>query len=460
MSLFPLTSEIFSTSFQDPDLKDIFSDEHFIAKMLYVESQLAHVQAKLAIIPMEAAEAIQDSLAQVKIDIIKLSEQTDRDGVPVSELVKQLRGQLPKEAASYLHWGATTQDIMDTALVLQLREALRLFEAKLKKLMGELSALTEKHRHSLMAGRSHSQQALPITFGFKVANWLMPLLRHVERLEELKKRLFTLQFGGAVGTLASLADKGLEVHEALARTLDLHASVIAWHTQRDNLVEVATWAGMVSGSLAKMAQDIILLAQNEVGELRESGDLGRGGSSTMPQKSNPIQSEIILAAARHNASLIASMHHALIQEHERATHGWQLEWLNLPQILMFSMVALNKALFLSQNLQVNEAQMLANLKASQGLMMAEALEFALSQKSSRSEAKNLVKTAVLALNQKPHMHLIDELKSKLGSEYQYLDLDRYYDESHYLGVTQKWIDRVLNISTMYTLGNQLNEVNL
>ena len=212
-----------------------------------------------------------------------------------------------------------------------------------------------------------------------------------------------------------------------------------WHTQRDNLAELAGWLSLVSGSLAKMGQDIILLAQTEVGEVRESGDASRGGSSTMPQKSNPIISEVMIAAARTNASLLAAMHQALVQEHERATHGWQVEWLSLPQMLALTAAALNKASYLSENLQLNETQMKQNVTASNGLMMAEAVSFALASHMSRAEAKDIVKAAVqvvLAQN----LHLVDVIQEQVKVT---LDWTALKDESQYLGVSVEFIDRVL-----------------
>jgi 3-carboxy-cis,cis-muconate cycloisomerase len=273
----------------------------------------------------------------------------------------------------------------------------------------------------------------------KVAGWLAPLLRHRRRLAESKPRLLVVQFGGAAGTLASLGNDGPAVGAALARELGLAESPIPWHTQRDNLAEFAGWLSLVSGSLAKMAQDIILLAQSEVNEVRESAGSGRGGSSTMPQKSNPIISETIIAAARANAGLLASMHQALVQEHERATHGWQLEWLTLPQMVGLTATALNKALFLSQNLDVNAAQMRRNVAASNGLMLAEAINFALAQHMSRVEAKKLVTKAcqrVLAEKR----HLLDIIQEETAVP---LDWQALRDEANYLGAAETFIDKIL-----------------
>ena len=312
MAFSPADSRLFGPLFSDPELAALFSDEAYITRLLEVEVALAIAQEHLGVIPDGTAAQIQKAATVLAIDWNQLRQETQRDGFPIIGLLQQLRSGLG-QAASYVHWGATTQDIMDTALVLQLREALGLLEAKLRQVVANLSGLAQAHRHTLMAGRTHSQQALPIPFGLKVAGWLAPLVRHLQRLRELRPRLLVVQLGGAAGTLASLGEIGLQVSEELAKELELRGSPIPWHTGRDALAELASWLSLISGSLAKMAQDIILLAQTEVGEVRESDDLARGGSSTMPQKSNPVLSELVIAAARTNAALLSAMHQALVQ---------------------------------------------------------------------------------------------------------------------------------------------------
>jgi 3-carboxy-cis,cis-muconate cycloisomerase len=310
----------------------------------------------------------------------------------------------------------------------------------LGSLIQNLSRLADRHRYTLMAGRTHSQQALPITFGFKVAGWLAPLLRHRERLAEMRPRVLVVQFGGAVGTLAALGESGTQVQEALAAELHLNLPLIPWHTQRDNMAELASWLSLVSGSLAKMAQDIILLAQSEIGELRESGDASRGGSSTMPQKINPIVSELMITAARINASLLSSMHQSQVQEHERGTHGWQMEWLVLPQMFNLTAAAMNKALFLSQNLVVDEKHMRENVAASNGLMLAEAASYALAKTSmSKADANKLAKEASQVAKQEGR-HLIDVIREKTDAP---VDWNSLRQESAYLGSNDTFIDRVL-----------------
>jgi 3-carboxy-cis,cis-muconate cycloisomerase len=429
-----------SPLFSDAEISERFSDIQFARAMLDVESALATVQGRLGVIPAKAAAQIVDVASRLELDYGRLRSGTEKSGVPVIELVRQLREQVGGEAANYVHWGATSQDIFDTARGLQIRAVLAILESRLETLIQNLSRLADRHRHTLMAGRTHSQQALPITFGFKVAGWLAPLLRHRERLAEMRPRVLVVQLGGAVGTLAALGESGMQVQEALAAGLHLYLPPIPWHTQRDNMAELASWLSLVSGSLAKMAQDIILLAQSEVGELRESGDASRGISSTMPQKNNPIVSELIITAARINASLLSSMHQALVQEHERGTHGWQLEWLVLPQMFNLSAKALNKALFLSQNLEVNEERMRENVAVSNGLMLAEAVSYALAKTSmSKAEANKLTQEASQVVKQEGR-HLIDVIREKTDAP---VDWKALREESDYLGSTDAFIDRVL-----------------
>ena len=433
------SSDLFSRLFRDDEVAALFADERFIDCAVEVETALATVQGKLGVIPPEAAKKIIKGKLAFKADMEKLQRGVDHAGIPMIELVRQLREQVGEDAGSFVHWGATSQDIMDTALVLQIREALRLLEGNLQRLIQSLARLADQHRTTLMAGRTHSQQALPIPFGLKIAGWMAPLLRHRDRLAEIRPRLLVLQFGGAAGTLASLKESGFRVQEALAQELKLGLPLTPWHTQRDSLAELAGWLSLVTASLAKMAQDVILMAQSEVGELRESADASRGGSSTMPQKSNPMSCEVIIAAARTNASLLSALHHSMIQEHERATHGWQMEWLNLPRMVLLTAAALNKALFLGENLIVDTKRMQANVKASHGLMLAEALNFALTPTMGRVKARQLVQAACeVARDEK--RHLVDVVRERTSAD---IDWDFLKDEAAYFGSSELFIARVL-----------------
>jgi 3-carboxy-cis,cis-muconate cycloisomerase len=436
----PLDSTIFAPLFADDEILALFTDDACVRALVEVETALARAQANVGVIPAIAAERISKVQAE-KIDTGALSKGTIRSGFPIVALVQEVRKQAGAEAAPYVHWGATTQDIMDTACVLQVRAAIQIFKRAILELLRHLSELGERHRATVLAGRTHGQQALPITFGLKVASWMAPMIRHAERIDEISPRLLVVQCGGGAGTLAALADKGLAVSQALANELSLGVPVMPWHAQRDSIVEFAGWLSLVTGTLGKMAQDVILLAQTEVGEVAESGEQSRGGSSTMPQKSNPITSELILAAARTNASLLSALHQAQIQEHERATHGWQVEWLTLPQMMILTGGALKHALYLGENLQVDSAAMRANIARANDVILAEAAVFALARAMPRAKAEELVKTACgNAVSQgKP---LIDVIKEMATLPDGTVDWEALSNPANYLGETEKIIDGV------------------
>ena len=439
----PLDSAIFGPLFADGEISDLLTDHAFVRALVEVEIALARAEARAGVIPAKAAEQIAKATAD-RVDIEALTRGTLRSGFPIIALVQELRKQVGVDAAPFIHWGATTQDIVDTACVLQLRAVVKVLRTRLGEITRHLAVLAERHRHTVLAGRTHGQQALPITFGLKVASWVAPLVRHIDRLGEIAPRLLIVQFGGAAGTLAALQDKGLSVAKELAGELELDMPAMSWHAQRDNFVEFAGWLSLATGTLAKMAQDIILLAQTEVSEAGESAEAGRGGSSTMPQKANPIASEMIIAAARTNAALLSAMHQAQIQEHERATHGWQVEWLTLPQMIVLTGGALKHARYLAQNLQVDEAAMRANITRANDVILAEAAVFALTSALPRPKAEELVKRAcaVAVAENKP---LIEAVRGLAQGDIAdgAVDWQKLAQPGNYLGETDRMIDAVL-----------------
>lgn len=439
MGFSPLEGLIYPALWRDADIASLFSDKNLVKLWLKFEVALARVQGDLALIPLTAALEIETAAADFAPDWAALQAGVARDGVPISAFLHQFRQRLTAESRAYVHWGATTQDVMDTALVLQLHDALAIINERLVTVIGQLVDLIQTHRHTIMAARTHSQHALPTTFGLKAAGWLAPLLRHHQRLGPIKGRLNQLQFGGGAGTLAALGDRGIAVEQALAAELGLAVPLLPWHTQRDNLVEVAGWLASLSGSLAKIGQDIILLGQSEVGELREAADPERGGSSTMPQKQNPVTSELLIAAARTNGSLLGNMVQAMIQEHERGSHGWQMEWLTLPQMVVLSGVAVRHAVELSRDLDVQPAVMAATVAGSHGLLLAEAANFALAAYIDRAAAKKLIEEAVAETVAGGH-HLFDVLQQKTAAPIDWAQLRR---EHLYLGSADPFIDRTL-----------------
>ncbi len=439
MSVSLFDSAVYGPLFSDRFIVDLFSDRRRIETMVAIEVKLAQVQADLGIIPRQAAAAIAQGAGELRPDMESLGAGTRHTGVPVVELVSQIRRAVGSEYCDYVHYGATSQDIVDTAHVIQIREALDYQVNQLNALIQELAAVARKYRHTLMVARTRSQQALPTTFGLKAAGWLSPLIRHRERVSELRPRLLILQFGGAVGTLAALHDRGIKTLEALAARLNLYAPVMPWHTQRDGFAEFANWLTLLTGSLGKIGQDMILLAQSEVGEVTESADQGAGASSTMPNKSNPITSEMLVAAARMNATLLANMHHAQIAEHERATHGWQLEWNTLPQMICNTSAALGHAGTLVSDMIVDENQMHTNLDASNGLVLAELAVFKLSEIAGRERARQLVEKACTE-TRRSGRHLMDALGDVDDSG---IEWSLCKDPADYLGHADEFIDRVL-----------------
>lgn len=439
-----LDSKIFGPLFGDDEINQLLTDEAYVRALVEVETALARAEGRLGIIPESAAAEICTAVQSNKIDFNALAKGTARSGFPIIALVQEIRKSVGGEAESYVHWGATTQDIMDTAGNLQLRAVIKLIKVRIAEMARLLSELSNRHRVTVLAGRTHGQQALPVSFGLKVAAWLAPFIRHAERLHEISPRLLVVQFGGAAGTLAALGDKGLAVMHGLADELGLGAPVMPWHAQRDNLVEFAGWLSLVTGSLGKMAQDIILLAQTEVGEVSESAEEGRGGSSTMPQKSNPITSELILAAARTNASLLSALHQAQIQEHERATHGWQVEWLTLPQMIGLTGGALKHSLYLAKNLQVDQAKMRENIARGDDVILAEAAVFTLAKVMPRSKADDIVKRACgIAVSEgKPLIEVVRNLAASTITD-DAIDWQALAAPENYLGATERIIDRVL-----------------
>lgn len=432
-------SQIFGPLFADQQVTELFSDQRRIDVMLQVEVALAKAQADVGVIPRSAAAAIEHAAAEFTAELTSIGSGTRRTGVPVIDLLHQFSCELDQQDRRYLHYGATSQDIVDTALVIHIRDAIDLFYVQLDKLVHSLASLANKHRHTPMPARTRSQQALPTTFGLKAAAWLTPLVRHRQRLRELEPRVLVLQFGGAVGTLAALGEQGMKVATELATRLELALPVMSWHTQRDNLAEFASWLSLTSGSVGKMGQDIVLMSQSEVGEVAENNQEQSGTSSTMPHKSNPINSEMLVTAARMNTTLLNNMHHALLADHERATHSWQLEWNTLPQMTCCTGTALARAAPLLDNLIVNEKRMRQNLEDSNGLLLAEAATFALIEHMDRGEAESIVKAACAEVANSGR-HLLDVLQQTTSCP---VPWEHLRDPSGYLGQTDVLIDRVL-----------------
>jgi 3-carboxy-cis,cis-muconate cycloisomerase len=420
-----------------------FDDRRRIADLLDVEVALARAQARAGVIPAAAADAIASASASLDVDIDALRRSVVASAVPTIELVRQLRHAVGPEASAFVHRGATSQDIVDTAAVLSLRRVTTLLEKKLWDIVEALAALAERHRGTVMPGRTHGQQASPVTFGLKAANWLAPLPRHWQRLNELKPRVLVVQFGGAAGTLGALGDRGPAVLELLARELDLGPAV-PWHTQRDAMVEYGNWLATLAGSLGKFGQDVILLGQTEVAEVAESSDRSRGGSSTMPHKTNPIASEMMVVAARATGALLSALHAAAIQEHERATHGWQLEWFALPQMVALTYGSVTHAARVARDLDVNAARMRDNISRAGDVALAESLALTLAEKLPIDSAQALVKRAALAVRGSDDSLVTAVRRAAIEAGVDHgIDWRRAGDPSASLGAAGEFVDRIV-----------------
>ncbi len=436
-------SRIFRDFFGTPAMRAVFSDEALARRYVEVEVALARAEAKVGVIPADAAEAIARRATGLELDLAQLKAETDVVGYPIIGVVHQM-AKAVGEAGGYVHWGATTQDIMDTATVLQIRDALALVEADLESLDRTLAGLAVKHRDTVMAGRTHLQHALPVTFGFKAAVWLSMIRRHRQRLEQLKPRVLVVQFSGAAGTLASLGDHGLAVQAALAEELGLAQPDITWHVARDGIAEAGAVLGLVTGSLAKIAVDVMLMMQTEIGEVFEPFVKGRGASSTMPQKRNPISCEMIVALAKTVRAQVGLLLDAMASDHERATGPWHLEWIALPEAFVASAGALHQARFMLEGLIVEPATMRRNLDITGGLIVAEAVMMALAPHTGRGEAHDLVYAACRAALGKG-TPLIDQLRlmPEVTKHFDEAGLRTLVDPAGYLGTSREMVDRML-----------------
>ena len=439
-----IDSGIYGNLFGSDAMRAVFSERGQVQKWLDVEAALARVQGRLGIVPEDAAAEISGKADADLIDMDLMREEVDRVGYAIMPLVHRLAALCEGDAGRYVHWGTTTQDIKDTGVVLQIRDALGLVEADLVVVRDGLARLARKYRDTPMAGRSHLQHALPITFGYKAAVWLAPVERHLERLDQLRSRVLMGQFSGAAGTLASLHGRGLEVSDALMEELGLARPAIAWHTARDTIAETLAFLALVTGSLAKIATDVVLLTATETGEVFEPFAPGRGGSSTMPQKRNPVSSELILACAKQVQSRAALVMDAMAADLERSTGPWHVEWAALPEAFVLASGALAQARFLVEGLRVDPEAMRANMDLTRGLIVSEAVMMGLAPALGRQAAHDLVYEACrIATDERRALLdvLLDmpEVTAKLDRD----ALAQLCEPGNYVGEAPEMVDRLL-----------------
>jgi 3-carboxy-cis,cis-muconate cycloisomerase len=424
-----------------------FNDGARLQDMLDFEAALARAEAEVGLIPPSVSAAIARACVADRFDVEQLGREAVSAGIPTIPMVKRLTALVAAddpEAARFVHWGATTQDVMDTGLVLQIRAGLAVLAPDLERLSTGLAALAETHAKTPMIGRTWLQQAVPVTFGLKSAGWLSAVGRCRDRLDAAGRGARVLQFGGAAGTLASLGERGLDVAAALAKTLDLDLPDLPWHNQRDRLADLAAALGLLGGTLGKIARDLSLLMQTEVAEAFEPSGQGRGGSSTMPHKRNPVACAVALAAATRLPPLVATLFAAMPQEHERGLGGWHAEWETLPEIFLLASGALRHMADAIEGLTIDPARMRANLEATRGLVMAEAVMMALGDRIGRLEAHHLVEAASRrAVAEGAHLRDVLARDPAVTPHLAPDALDRLLAPDAYLGVAERLVERAL-----------------
>ncbi|KAJ5085923.1 hypothetical protein N7532_010694 [Penicillium argentinense] len=448
-SVSAIDSSIFRTLFGTDEIRKVFDDEAYIRRCVDAEAALARAQSQCNVIPSNIGAMVTQRVQGSTLDFDRLRHETEIVGYPILPLVRQLSAMCGDEAGKYVHWGATTQDIMDLASVLQMKEGLNIVERLLKDVIKTLRQLSEQYKDTPMAGRTHLQHALPVTFGYKCAVWLSGFQRHLERLEQLRDRALLVQFGGAAGSLASLGsgDDGLRVRKALAEELGLSNPSITWHVVRDGVAEIANFLALMGGSMGKLALDIIIMSSNELSEVSEPFVQHRGASSTMPQKKNPISSEVILAASkilRSNAGLVLD---GMVADFERASGPWHLEWVAVPESFVIAVGALSQTHFALSGLSVNSKQMLDNLYSTKGLIVAEAVMMGMAPHVGRQRAHDLVYEACRESIEKERTLLEcllekDEVTEKMSQQ----RLSELCDPVNYLGASSRMVDDVLAVN--------------
>lgn len=440
-------NQLFDAYFTARNMREVFCDQGRVQAMLDFEAALARAEARVGLVPASAVAPIAAACDARLYDFPALGEAIATAGNSAIPLVKALGKQVAAtdaEAERYVHLGATSQDVMDSGLVLQLRQALLLIENELAQLADSLAVQAQRFATTPLAGRTWLQHATPVTLGMKIAGWLGAVTRSRQRLQELKPRLLVLQFGGASGTLAALGQHALPIAEALAEELQLRLPEQPWHTQRDRIVEFGAVLGLIAGSLGKFGRDISLLMQTEAAEVFEPAAPGKGGSSTMPHKRNPVGAAVLIGAATRVPGLVSTLFSAMPQEHERSLGLWHAEWETLPEICCLVSGSLQQARLLADGLEVDAERMGRNLELTQGLVLAEAVSIVLAQRLGRDTAHHLLEQCCKrAVAEQRHLRAVLGDEPQVTAQLSSAELDDLLNPAHYLGQAHVWVERAV-----------------
>ena len=434
---------IFDALFGDPTVDALISDAALVAAMLRVEVALARAEAATGVIPARAVDAIKQCANVSGYDLAALAADAATAGNLAIPLVRHLTERVARidaDSAHYVHWGATSQDIIDTAMVLQLRDAIAIVLVQLERAGDAASVLAEKHAGTVMASRTWMQHGTPITFGLKAAGWMSMLDRARAQLYDALARASVLQLGGASGTLAAFRDRGLDVARAMASELTLTLPDLPWHASRDRFATLACALGVATGAMAKIARDISLLAQSEVAEAFEPAGEGRGESSTMPQKRNPVGSSVVLAASLRVPALVATVLAAMPHEHERALGGWQAEWETMPALVRLTGGAARHTAEMLGGLEVDAARMRANVNLTGGVSLAESVSMSLAEHVGKLDAHRIVGVAAKrAMAEQRTMAAVLVEMPEVAKHLSRAEIDSLLTAENYLGASEQLV---------------------
>lgn len=438
MAAYVIDSELFRDQYSTADMREVFSDQRTVQAWLDVEVALADAEAELGIIPEEAARAIRDAGDAADYDLSEMKREMDRTAHPIVPLVRMIGAKCPDGLGEYVHWGATTQDITDTGMILQIRDAMEIIDGRLEALTAALADQAVTHAATAMPGRTHGQHAQPVTFGYKAAIWLDEVRRHQTRMDEMRPRLLAGQFGGAVGTLAALGDQGFAVREKLMRNLELEEPAITWHTARDRIVEMVSVLAMIAGTCGKIAHELFLMTKTELQEVEEPYPAGKVGSSTMPHKRNPAICESIAGLARTVRSSVSMAFETLVGENERDKIALNTEREFIARTVCQTDAALAKTVLLCEGLDVRAGNMRRNLDITKGLTLSEAVMMQLGEKLGRQTAHDILHAAcTTAFKQdttmKDALMQIDTVTDVLSED----EIDALLDPEAYIGLAAR-----------------------
>jgi adenylosuccinate lyase len=434
---------LFGDQFSTPEMRAIFDERAMLQRWLDVEAALAAAQAELGLIPGAAAEAIAGAARVERLDLETVQRDLKTTAHPIVPVVRELE-RVAGEHGRWVHWGATTQDIIDTGQVLQCQAALAILRRDLVALTGTLADLAERHRDTVMAGRTHAQQALPITFGFKVAGWVAECLRQRERCDQLAPRVLVGELAGAVGTLAGFGERGLEVQRRALERLGLGVPPIAWHASRDGVSELVAWLALVGGTTARIANEVIQLQRSEIAELEEPFAHGKIGSSTMPHKRNPAHAERVVAIGRLLRGLAATGLETMVAAHERDMSVGRAEWLLVPEAACLAGAALHWTLVIARGLRVDVGRMTENLDRLGGLLLSEPIMLRLGGALGRNAAHDLVyEAAMAAFEGRGRFRDLLLADARVAAALTAAELDRLLDPAAYTGLAGSFVDAVV-----------------